>query len=258
MTDPAAPAGGVRLRSGMSFLGAGGGTAGGSAWRRALEDRVLNSVPADGSYWYPHTEVLPMHDAQVKELLLQALEHERGGVKLYAAALPCARNGELKEEWEKYLAESRQHVQALEQVFQDLDLDPEETSPGRAIVAALGKSLLGAVETARREADPAAAQIIAAECVVLAETKDHFDWELIGLCAKKATGATGKALRGAYEQVEDQEDEHLYHTKGWCRELWIASLGMKAVLPPPEERKNVKTAIGAERAKNARTATPAR
>jgi len=42
--------------------------------------------------------------------------------------------------------------------------------------------------------------------------------------------------------------EHLYHTKGWCRELWIQSLGLKAVLPPPEEEQHVKTAIGAARA----------
>lgn len=198
-----------------------------------------------------------MNDSQVNELLLQSLEHERGGVKLYAAAVKCASNKDLKEEWEKYLTESRRHVQVLEQVFKSLALDTEKMSPGRKVVAALGQSLLSAVETAKREADPAAAQIIAAECVVLAETKDHLDWELIGQCAEKSTGARAKALRAAYEEVEDQEDEHLYHTKGWCRELWIESLGMKAVLPPPEERKKVKTAIGAERAKNARTTTPA-
>jgi hypothetical protein len=55
-------------------------------------------------------------------------------------------------------------------------------------------------------------------------------------------------LRDAYEEIEDQEDEHLYHSKGWCRELWLESLGMKAVLPPPEEVKQVKSAIGAARA----------
>ena len=38
------------------------------------------------------------------------------------------------------------------------------------------------------------------------------------------------------------------HPKGWCRELWLESLGMKAILPPPEERKDVRTAIGAARA----------
>jgi hypothetical protein len=54
--------------------------------------------------------------------------------------------------------------------------------------------------------------------------------------------------------VEDQEDEHLYHTRGWARELWMEALGLKAVLPPPEERKDVKTAIGAARAQQERGA----
>jgi hypothetical protein len=65
-------------------------------------------------------------------------------------------------------------------------------------------------------------------------------------------GEEGKALKEAHDEVEDEEDEHLYHTMGWARELWIESLGMSAVLPPPEEEKEVKTAIGAARAKLAR------
>ncbi len=72
-----------------------------------------------------------------------------------------------------------------------------------------------------------------------------------GQCAKKLTGPGGKALKEACETVEDQEDEHLYHTKGWCRELWTKSLGMVTVLPPPEEKHQVKTAIGAARAEQA-------
>jgi hypothetical protein len=52
--------------------------------------------------------------------------------------------------------------------------------------------------------------------------------------------------------VEEEEDEHLYHTMGWARELWLESLGLPAVLPPPEEKKHTKSAIGAERAKQAR------
>jgi hypothetical protein len=67
-----------------------------------------------------------------------------------------------------------------------------------------------------------------------------------------AAGESAKALRSAYESIEDEEDEHLYHTRGWCRELWLQSLGIKAVLPPPEERKHVKTAIGAARAEQTR------
>jgi hypothetical protein len=82
--------------------------------------------------------------------------------------------------------------------------------------------------------------------------KDHMNWELIGLLAKEFKGDQRKALEEAYGEVEEQEDEHLYHTMGWARELWIDSLGLPAVIPPPEEEKDVKTAIGAARAKNAR------
>ena len=63
-----------------------------------------------------------------------------------------------------------------------------------------------------------------------------------------------EALKQAHEAVEKDEDHHLYHTKGWCRELSIEALGMPAVLPPPEEVKNVETAIGASRAEQQRTA----
>ena len=94
--------------------------------------------------------------------------------------------------------------------------------------------------------------MVAAECVTLAETKDHLNWELMGEAGTRVKGDKGKALKSAFEEVEDDEDEHLYHTTGWGRELWIESLGMPAVLPPPEEQKDVKTAIGAARAKQAR------
>ena len=86
----------------------------------------------------------------------------------------------------------------------------------------------------------------------MAETKDHQNWNLIGEAARKANGDIAKSLKKAYNEVEDEEDEHLYHSSGWCRELWIDSLGLPAVLPPPEEEKEVKTAIGAARAKKAR------
>jgi hypothetical protein len=117
----------------------------------------------------------------------------------------------------------------------------------------MGMALVSAMEKALAAGDPAAAQLVACECVVIAETKDHMDWELLGKCAGKLEGDARKALKEAVEEVEDQEDEHLYHSKGWCRELWIESLGMRAVLPPPEERKHVKTAIGAARAEAAST-----
>jgi len=164
-----------------------------------------------------------MKREQLNELLLQSLEHEKGGVK----------------------------VQIVHDACLALEIDPEQETPGRGIVRDMGGALVKAMEKALGAGDKGAAQLVACECVVIAETKDHLDWELIGKCADKLKGEQAKALKDAYEEVEDQEDEHLYHTKGWCRELWIESLGMKAILPPPEERKHVKTAIGAAKAEQA-------
>ena len=189
----------------------------------------------------------------VKELLLQSLEHEMGGVKIYMTALKCAQNEDLKEEWERYHQETERHVQVLQDVCMQMQLDPEEQTPGRKIVHDMGASLVAAIEAAAGAGDPAQAECVAAECIVLAEEKDHSNWQLIGEVAKKMTGAEGKALKEAHQEVEDQEDEHYYHTKGWLRELSMKALGMKAVLPPPEEVKDVKTAIGAARAQRART-----
>jgi hypothetical protein len=123
---------------------------------------------------------------------------------------------------------------------------------GRAVMRHMGQSLVKAMEMALKAGPPEAAELVACECVVEAETKDHLNWELIELASKALEGDEARALKDAYEQVEEQEDEHLYHTTGWCRELWIASLGLPAVLPPPEEEKEFKTAIGAARAKQAR------
>mgnify|MGYP001096722158 FL=1 len=192
-----------------------------------------------------------MDTKQFNELILQSLEHELGGLQVYETALKCVVNDELREEWEKYLEETRSHVEALTTVCRRLEIDASEETPGRSVVRHLGAALVDAMEMALASGTPEAAELVACECVVIAETKDHLNWELIGKCAKKLRGDAARSVKEAHEQVEEQEDEHLYHSQGWCRELWIHSLGMKAVLPPPEERKHVKTAIGAARAQQA-------
>jgi rubrerythrin len=194
-----------------------------------------------------------MKSEQFNQLLYEALETEMGGVQVYKTALRCAVNEELKQEWNEYLEQTQRHVEIVRELCQKFGLDPDAETPGRKVVRHIGESLVKAMEMALQSGKPEAAQIVAAECVVEAETKDHLNWQLIFEAAKKITGENGKALKIAHEEVEEQEDEHLYHTKGWCRELWIESLGLPAVIPPPEEEKDVKTAIGAERAKQSRS-----
>ena len=193
-----------------------------------------------------------MEMKMVKELLLQSLEHEMGGIKVYQTALKCVVNEDLKEEWEGYLEETEKHVQVLHDACLQLELDPEEQTPGRKITHDVGAALIAAMEAALGTGNKEMAECVACEMVVHAETTDHFNWQMIGMVAKKMTGAQGKALKDAYEEVEDEEDEHLYHSKGWLRELSLQGLGMKAVLPPPEEEKHVKSAIGQARAEASR------
>jgi len=190
---------------------------------------------------------------QVKELLYQMLETESGGVQIYTSALECVVNDELEKEWTKYLEQTERHVDIVRQLLETLGLDPDAQTPGRQVVKHIGESLVQAMQMALTSGgEPEAAELVACECVVFAETKDHMNWELLSKFAQKAQGGEREALAAACQQVEDQEDEHIYHSKGWCRELWIQSLGMPAVLPPPEEERKVKTALGAAHAEKAR------
>ena len=193
-----------------------------------------------------------MNKDQWKELLYQALETETGGIQVYENAVECAVNPDLKEEWTEYLEQTRNHEQILHEVFEKLGLDPSTETPGRAVVRHLGESLVKAMQMAKANGKKEDAELVAAECVVLAETKDHLNWELLGQVSENLKGKEATTIEEAVSQVEEEEDEHLYHTAGWSRELWMQSLGLPAVLPPPEEERDVKTAIGAARAKQDR------
>ena len=194
----------------------------------------------------------PYDAEQLNDLLLQMMETELGGEQVYLTALRCAQNSDLQEEWQEYLEQTKMHQRVVKALCEGVGLDPNTQTPSRKVVKHIGDSLVQAMELALQGGSPAAAELVACECVVHAETKDHANWELLGKVVKVASGDVGKLLKDAFDRVEKEEDHHLYHTKGWCRELWIQSLGMPAVLPPPEEVKQVESAVGAARAEQQR------
>ena len=150
--------------------------------------------------------------SQIEELLYQALETEIGGLSIYETALACAVNEDLKKEWRGYLEETRTHRRVLLTVFEQLGLDPERQPPGREVVRHIGEALVKAMKMAINAGDANAAQLVATECVVLAETKDHANWTLIGVVADQHGGTEGKVLKQAYDAVVTDEEHHLYHT----------------------------------------------
>jgi hypothetical protein len=186
----------------------------------------------------------PLHD-----LVYQALETEMGGVDIYITALSCVQNADLRAEWTKYLEQTKRHVEVVRELCGRLTLDPDRDTPGRQVVRHIGKSLVTAMQMAKGAGDPGAAEIVAAECITLAETKDHANWALIQTLSEVGSGKQQKALDDAQAEVEDEEDQHLYHSIGWARELWLQSLGLDARLPPPEEEEDVQSMEEAAQAK---------
>ena len=191
--------------------------------------------------------------AQLEELLYEALETELGGVEVYRTALRCAQNRELRAEWERYLTQTEQHVDRMREVCAAFDLDPEADTPGRQTVRNLGKALVQTMCLALGGDDPAAAERVAAACVVVAESRDHLNWSLLGEAVKHLSGGRSEMLAAACSDIEDEEDEHLYHSQGWLRELWLKALGLPAELPPPEEKRDVRSALEAAKAQASRS-----
>src|SRR3546814_9663813 len=100
------------------------------------------------------TEMAKTHTGntqQINDLLYQALETEMGGIKLYEAAISCAVNDDLKEEWQGYLDETTTHRQVLLTVFEQLGRDHKAKVTGRENVANQGRWLVKTNEKSGRE-----------------------------------------------------------------------------------------------------------
>jgi len=138
-----------------------------------------------------------MQTEQLKQLLYEALETEMGGVQVYETAIRCAVNEDLKEEWERYLEQTQKHEQIVRDLCDKFGLDAETETSGRQVVRHIGESLVKAMEIALESGKPEAAQIVAAECVVEAETKDHLNWELLAQVAQKTRRRGKDSKKGA-------------------------------------------------------------
>jgi len=88
------------------------------------------------------------------DLMYQALETEKGGVQIYTTALRLAINKDLREEWNKYLEQTKNHVQVVSDILTALGLDPDAETPGRKVVRYLGTSLVKTMRRPRRPTIP--------------------------------------------------------------------------------------------------------
>jgi hypothetical protein len=173
-----------------------------------------------------------------------------GCVRIFTAALVSAQREELKKGWRNYLEQTRTRVRTLRAICKALGVDAECETLDRKVVRDRVSALVESMKLAEAASDREAAERVACECIVLAETKNHVDWELLGRCAQKVSGAPGAFLKEASEEFERQGHQHLYEMKGWWRELWLKSLGLQSILSheglsPSAEGNDVTATTGA-------------
>jgi rubrerythrin len=173
-----------------------------------------------------------------KQVLLDKLSEflmvEQCGWQLYRVVGSRATDKELKERYQEFGQETDRHRTILTSLIRDLGGDPDHVSPTARAAQAKSEALLqsalvsGPLSPEEREASDL-------ENVVLAETKDHADWELLGQLAEQLpSGKARRAIEAAVAEVGPQEDEHL----GWAQAK-LAALGLKAIMgesPPDPDR----------------------
>jgi hypothetical protein len=114
-----------------------------------------------------------MSSDNLNDVVLRSLEHERTGISVYKTALRCATTAELRREWDENLAKTRRNERMLTEVCDVMDIDPDEETPDRRIVRQVGSFLVDTMRQALANASAEAAELIACECVVLAEARRY-------------------------------------------------------------------------------------
>jgi rubrerythrin len=161
---------------------------------------------------------------ELMDKLNEFLTVERGGVKLYEAALRHVHDREVKEKYQEFLRQTHRHEEILTEIIEKLGGKPAHMSAGAKVAKQKADALLKTMsETAGLSS--AEAEINAIENIVIAETKDHADWELLGHIAHRAEDShLSRLLKPAVSEVEGQEDEHLSFSKKKMGELALQGL----------------------------------
>lgn len=170
-----------------------------------------------------------MNERQVSELLLQSLEYQKCGVFIFEAALKCATDSEFREELEGRLKGAHHGIDIFTEACFSLGMDPDRATPGRMVVRELGFALVDAMERASRAGPSTSAQLVACECITLAENKAQLCRQLIGKCAENADPEKGKVLATVYAKTRNGEIGGVDYFHEWCRQLWAEALGMHAL-----------------------------
>jgi len=185
------------------------------------------------------------------DLLSEFLAVEEGGQQLYEKALELVFDSEVKTKFREFLKQTMTHQKVLTEIITRLGGNPRSQSRTAKIATMKAQSLLRTMGDRGLSRDQN--QLNAMENIVLAETKDHADWELLGKIARQTTDARLRdVLAPAAKNVEQEEDEHLNWTRKKLGELQMAALSQNRKLDASgnghdSERQTVRPAVESKR-----------
>ena len=199
--------------------------------------------PADALYVEPDRQVLDASDGTalgetdlnapfVADLLSACLAHERCGVHLYRSV--AGRTGEpgLRERYESFGAETEVHVQILEDLVRAAGGDPQYVSPAARATEMAGAGLVESTFLLGGSTDALTQELAMLEAVVLAETKDRANWQLLArLAPEMPSGKVQTAFVEAAGKVLEEEDQHF----GWASDTRARLLFTQATGRSPDD-----------------------
>ena len=142
----------------------------------------------------------------LQNFLSEMLAVERGGVKLYAKALEELEHKELRPKLEQFHQQTERHVELCEELLNASGGKTANLSPGAQAAEHKARGLM----TAKVPEEMVDSNNI--ENLVLAETKDHWNWETLGsLIEEIEDPELKKTTRRAVREVLKQENDHV----GW-------------------------------------------
>jgi rubrerythrin len=154
----------------------------------------------------------------------EMLAVERGGVQLYEKALEELAHEDLRSKLEQFHGQTQRHVELCEEMLSSAGGDEDSMAPGAEAAEHKAQGLLTA------EVPEEMMDINNLENLVLAETKDHWNWELLGSVMDQIEERELKKLVSrAVREVRKQESDHLT----WSQKM-LTRLANEAAHQMPE------------------------
>lgn len=168
--------------------------------------------------------------AFVADLLSACLAHERCGAQLYRSVAGRTTDAELRAHYEHFGAETRDHVERLEQLIAAADGDPQYVSASARATENAGAGLLESTYLLGGSVDLMTAEVVMLEAVMLAEAKDHSNWELLAqLVSAMTPGELRRRMQTVTSDVLAQEEEHYRWAHDTRARLLLGLAGARSV-----------------------------